>query len=165
MANAKEVGLCPKCQAELPSGTLTKCGTCGFQFPYQTEVFGTPDYLCGQLKAVVERIPLAEKNRKHYEDKMRLAHLKFLVNMSDDDRVSAMQDAFDILTVLITSNATAENFRRIVELGKRIGALADANDKLIKSGGILNGIFDTAQPRVGRKDPLEPGGEGDPLTP
>lgn len=163
MAKVKTVGLCPRCQGELPEGEKTKCLHCGFQFPYQTEVFGTPDYVAGQYDVILEDInqDKKEKDRDLKLWSLKRAFGKYFINMSDSDRILLMRDAEAVMRFLLTSNSSGESMKKVVEIGKRIGELTKHTDELIKLGGVANGFFDTAKPGAGNQDQNELGGEGD----
>lgn len=161
MANINQVSLCPKCNSEAPKGDKVKCAVCGYQYPYKNTSFGTPDYLSSQYKEEVEKLGKDSRDHKHDQDALSTDLFNFFINMSDDDRAYALEDSIEIMSTLILSNTAPAAFGNLIKLGKRIGELANSADSFIKSGGKLNGIFDTAQPRVSRKDPFQPGGERD----
>lgn len=158
MANVKEVGLCPRCGGELAKADQTKCEVCNYQFPYQSEVFGTPDYVSSQHEVLVSR--LSKMPSKDLNDwSLNRAVMKFFVNMADDDRLFAMRDAEAILRHIFISNSTGVRTGEIIKLGKRIGELATVIDEHIRLGGRPNGFSDTPQPTTGRQDPFDIGGE------
>lgn len=159
MANVKAVGICPRCSSELPKEPATKCAVCNFQFPYQTEVFGTPDYISSQLDVLRSDVETEKRDREAKAWSLDRAYMKFMVNMADDDRVLALRDAEGILRHVFISNSTGEKLKEVIELGKRVGALAHIVDEHIKLGGRPNGFSDTAQPGAGLQDPLDSGGE------
>lgn len=164
MANVKEVGMCPRCSIELPKAATTKCEACGYQFPYQTEVFGTPDYISSQYDVLQSQVETVKKDKDNAQWLLERARMKFYVNMADEDRVLALRDAEDILRHLFVSNSRGEKTKEVLSLGKRVGELAKVIDEHIRLGGRPDGFSDTAQPRTGRTDPFEPGGEGDSAT-
>jgi hypothetical protein len=141
------VGFCPGCGQEIlndsPKG---HCPHCGYILTRPvSQHFTSPKYLFYQLDLHRERLaPTRRRGTKaptredlRVLDEVEKDYKRWLIEMHSDDRKNALMDAYHALRYLVASKTFGEDLKRVVDLGKRIGDLAQTIESYVKNGGGL----------------------------
>lgn len=161
MAKVNQVSLCPKCRTQLPEPIPPTCPGCNVALkPSFTSPFASPDYLYFQNRDLQEQQTAGKKDPELPEkaaQKLLLEKELWLKQCPDEDRIAALDDAWNMLSYIANSNASADTIKSVIRIGKRIGELASALDAYAIKGGKFNvaRFSPTPRPEDSEQD-LEP---------
>lgn len=154
MAKVKTLATCPACDSELIPESKGICGSCGFVVEsLPNPIFGGPSYIDIQKAEKImelETTPEGPSKSKAFAD-IEKAFTEWAKGCSDEDRLSAMQDALHLLRYAVTSRASPETIKRMTALGKVIGKISESIEGYAKAGGDFNGqrLLKPAEPTDG----------------
>lgn len=153
MTNVNAVVLCPKCGRETQK---PRCKYCHHNIvPYENTVLGTPDYFSNQYKRADMAVKFDKGEIKNRAD-LKAQLIDFLKNISPEDRLDAMCDAFDIIRHCLMIDMQKEDLKNLVKIGIRIGKISTTIDQYIKDGGLSNATINTAESEPSDEDSGEP---------
>lgn len=119
----KHVLLCPRCQEGITSNSrVLDCPKCGYALGAQT---GSQRY----------EPPYTLTEQKTKLNASDIEHMEAVLGLSVDKSAAILNDAFLILETLTGKNVKIEDIRPLIEIGLRIGKVAEAFDGFIRAGG------------------------------
>ena len=142
MTKVKSLSVCPKCTAELPERRKgPECPKCLFVIDSgPNDRFSGPAYISIQQAEAVVEIEQGPDGPGKTKEIIKLTEdlESWAKNCSDEDRMSAVDDALLMVRLLIHSNASVDCMREMTRMGKQIGSLSESIEEYVRVGGHIN---------------------------